>query len=174
MVCMAEGLVVQQDAAIQRRRKWLEEIDTYHEDAEENSAVQLCGSQVDKYGVDLDVFKNKTGKKPHGWRIFLVCLLFGLTPTAHLRPQIQVSSESCELSYADHHQPFHMSQQRKQRKTSILEISSKTSWVDHNFAACVLMGARLDTSTITSTLARVQSNIHVISTSSSKLRMEMK
>ena len=42
MVCMAEGLVVQQDAAIQRRREWLEEIDTYHEEAEEDPAVQLC------------------------------------------------------------------------------------------------------------------------------------
>ena len=70
---MAEGLVVQQDAAIQRRREWLEEIDTYHEEAEENSAVQLCGPQVDKYGVDLEVFKNKTGKKPHSWRISCLC-----------------------------------------------------------------------------------------------------
>ena len=86
MVCMAEGLVVQQDAAIQRRRKWLEEIDTYHEEAEDNSAAQLCGSQVDIYGVDLDVFKNKTGKKPHSWHIFLICLLFGVAATLHLKP----------------------------------------------------------------------------------------
>ena len=106
MVCMAEGFVVQQDAAIQRRREWLEEIDTYHEEAEENSAVQLSGPQVDKYGVDLDVFKNKIGKKPHNWRIFLICLLFAVAPTVHLTPRTHISSESYELSFADHHQHF--------------------------------------------------------------------
>ena len=106
MVCMAEGFVVQQDAAIQRRREWLEEIDTYHEEAEDNSAVQLSGPQVDKYGVDLDVFKNKTGKKPHSWQIFLLCLLFAVALTVHLRPQTLTSSEPYELSHGNHHQHF--------------------------------------------------------------------
>ena len=72
MVCMAESLVVRQQAAIQRRREWLAELGTHHEESEENPAVQVSAPRVDKYGVDLDVFKNKTGKKPHSWRSFLV------------------------------------------------------------------------------------------------------
>ena len=75
MVCMAESLVARQDAASQRRRQWLNEIDAYDEEVEENSPVQVCGRRVDKYGIDLEVFKNKTGKKPHSWRLFLICFV---------------------------------------------------------------------------------------------------
>ena len=60
LVRTAESLISRQAAEITRRQEWLAtEVET-----EFDRAVPISASTADKYGVDLEVFKMKSGKKP--------------------------------------------------------------------------------------------------------------
>ena len=64
LVRNAESLLHRQAAELARRQAWLaspaeEEVGDRH--------VPVAASTADKYGVDLDVFRMKTGRKPKGW-----------------------------------------------------------------------------------------------------------
>ena len=59
----ATSLISRQAAEIARRQEWLaDEVPAMA--ADENRNVPLKQGSVDKYGIDLEEFKMKTGKKP--------------------------------------------------------------------------------------------------------------
>ena len=61
----AECLLHRQAAEMIRREEWLAaEVEPL---GAEETEVQVKGPSVDKYDLDLDVFKMKTGRKPRGW-----------------------------------------------------------------------------------------------------------
>ena len=82
LVRTAESLISRQAAEITRRQEWLAtEVET-----EVDRAVPISASTADKYGVDLEVFKMKSGKKPkEAPFLFLGCLPW-LPPPDHLTP----------------------------------------------------------------------------------------
>ena len=71
-VCTAETLNQRQAAEIQRRREWLAAAGACPEEAADDSTIPASESKVDKYGIDLEEFKGKTGEKPRSWLV-LVC-----------------------------------------------------------------------------------------------------
>ena len=66
LVRTAEGLIQRQAAEIARQQEWLA-AEVPETAAEENSDVPLKQGNADKYGIDLEEFKMKTGKKPRDW-----------------------------------------------------------------------------------------------------------
>ena len=66
-VRLAESMISREAAEKQRRQQWLAEA---NEEAPEQdtSAIPLSTNTADKYGVDLEEFKLKTGKKPLHWQ----------------------------------------------------------------------------------------------------------
>ena len=58
----AESLIARQAAEITRRQEWLAvEVELEHDD---DGDVPIKPSTADKYGIDLEEFKMKTGRKP--------------------------------------------------------------------------------------------------------------
>ena len=67
LVRTATSLISRQAAEIARRQEWLaDEVPAMA--ADENRDVPLKQGSVDKYGIDLEEFKMKTGKKPRDWK----------------------------------------------------------------------------------------------------------
>ena len=67
LVRTATSLISRQAAEIARRQEWLaDEVPAMA--ADENRNVPLKQGSVDKYGIDLEEFKMKTGKKPRDWK----------------------------------------------------------------------------------------------------------
>ena len=64
LVRTAESLISRQAAEIIRRQAWL----SAEVEPEVDRAVPIAASTADKYGVDLEEFKMKSGKKPKKWK----------------------------------------------------------------------------------------------------------
>ena len=64
LVRTADSLIARQGAEISRRQDWLEA----EVEQEPNLEVQVKPGAADKYGIDLEEFKMKTGRKPPGWK----------------------------------------------------------------------------------------------------------
>ena len=60
----AESLIARQAAEITRRQEWL----TAEVEPEQDRDVPIKPSTADKYGIDLEEFKMKTGRKPREWK----------------------------------------------------------------------------------------------------------
>ena len=66
LVRTATSLISRQAAEIARRQQWLAEVPEMA--ANESRNVPLKQGSVDKYGIALEEFKMKTGKKPRDWK----------------------------------------------------------------------------------------------------------
>ena len=64
LVRTAESLISRQAAEITRRKEWL----GADADPEQDRDVPIKPSTADKYGIDLEEFKMKTGRKPREWK----------------------------------------------------------------------------------------------------------
>ena len=64
LVRTAESLISRQAAEIIRRQEWLSAV----VEPEVDRAVPIVASSADKYGVDLEEFKMKSGRKPKKWK----------------------------------------------------------------------------------------------------------
>ena len=72
LVRNAESLLYRHAAEEQRRREWLNA--EVAEVADDEAPVPIRASNADKYGIDLELFKMKTGRKPPEWK--KACLLY--------------------------------------------------------------------------------------------------
>ena len=66
-VRLAESMISREAAEQQRRQQWLAEAAEETSEQDE-AAIPLRSNTADKYGVDLEEFKMKTGKKPLHWQ----------------------------------------------------------------------------------------------------------
>ena len=64
LVRTAEGLLNKKASELQRRQEWLEAADGDPEDPR----VDVRRAGFDRFGLDLDTFKLKSGRKPQGWK----------------------------------------------------------------------------------------------------------
>ena len=93
LVRTAETLLHRQAAEMVRREEWLAK--AVEPLAAEEAEVQVKGPSVDKYGLDLDEFKMKTGRKPkRGWN--KACQIAGWMHIDEMRSLL-------ELHYDDVH-----------------------------------------------------------------------
>ena len=65
----AESLISRQAAEIHRRQEWLADASSSPEQDDQDRATPIIVGSVDKYGIDLEDFKMKTGKKPLRWQL---------------------------------------------------------------------------------------------------------
>ena len=64
LVRTATSLISRQSAEITRRQEWL----TADPGVDETREIPIGHGGADRYGIDLEEFKMKTGRKPRGWK----------------------------------------------------------------------------------------------------------
>ena len=76
LVRTADYQMMRHKTADERCRAWLAQAEDTAEECDKGNSSETPAptSACDKYGIDLDVFKHKTGRKPQQWRL-LSCFL---------------------------------------------------------------------------------------------------